>query len=142
MIKVLLLEDNPGDQLLISEALRESKLMKELIAFEDGETLLENIQNGNILKERPELFLLDINLPKVNGFEILQTLKGPNSPFKHSPIIMLSTSSFDYDIEKAYGYGASGYMVKSSEFSDLKEKIYCLLRYWIETTEVPPLDLN
>jgi len=139
MLKVILLEDNPGDQLLITEALSESGHLSEIKAHNDSEEFLDDIESGKLAEWKPQLFLLDINLPKISGFEILKKLREQNSIFRYCPAVMLSTSSFDHDIEKAYSFGASGYMVKSSEFSELQEKVNCAMHYWCFANHFPIL---
>lgn len=132
-LKIALLEDNPGDQILIEEALKGSDRLEDIIKFDDGEDLIKASKEGSLIDFCPQLFLLDINLPRIGGLEILKQLRGPKSNYRSTPVIMLSTSSFDHDIERAYQNGAFGYLVKSSEFEVLQSNITTIMDYWSET---------
>lgn len=137
-LNVILLEDNIGDQLLIEECLRSTEHLNDLLIFESGDKLLNQLeQKEKLLEFKADLFLLDINLPRYSGFEILAEIRSKETPFSHFPAIMLSTSSFDNDIEKAYELGANGYMVKNSDFDKLQKNLSNLMDYWSVTMHLP-----
>lgn len=137
-IKILLVEDNEGDILLTTEALEECKVKIEIKVLRNGSDalnfLIENSQKQK--SDLPDLILLDINLPKKNGHEVLQSAK--NHPdLKHIPIIILTTSSSEIDILKAYQEHANCYIIKPlevSEFLDLTAKIE---QFWFNTAKLP-----
>lgn len=137
-IKILLIEDNEGDILLTMEALKECKLPNELKILRDGNEalnfLMSQVKFGS--SELPDLILLDINLPKKNGHEVLQSVK--NHPdLKHIPIIILTTSSSEIDVLKAYQGHANCYIIKPldvDEFLNITSKIE---EFWFNTAKLP-----
>jgi CheY-like chemotaxis protein len=98
-VHILLVEDNEGDILLTVEALEEGRIANVIEVARDGQEALNKLQNDFVDKKLPDLILLDINLPKMNGHEVLEKLK-KNDDLKHIPVIMLSTSSSEMDIMK------------------------------------------
>ncbi len=137
-IKILLVEDNEGDILLTTEALEECKVPSELHILRDGSEALHFLitKARKSLKELPDLILLDINLPKKNGYEVLESVK--NHPdLKHIPIIMLTTSSSETDILRAYREHANCYIVKPLEVSDFLNVTSKIEEFWLNTAWLP-----
>lgn len=136
--KILLIEDNEGDVLLIEEALLEAKIDCELVVAKDGSEgiriLKELSQDKSMLL--PDLILLDINLPKQNGHEVLASIK-KNPALKKIPVIVLSTSSYDSDIEKAYELHANCYIVKPLEVNSFLIMVNSLKAFWFSTVKLP-----
>lgn len=123
--KVLLVEDNLGDVVLMEEAIAQKKLNIHLDHCEDGGAALEYLKKieTNQLEEPPKLIILDLNLPKVSGKEVLKKFK-TSEVAKAIPIIIFSTSSLDSDISDCYLNGANAFLTKPSdvfEFFDLME---------------------
>lgn len=118
MLNVLLAEDNPGDVLLIREALKEGGFDFELTVQQDGECMLlhiDSIDNGE--RACPDIVLLDLNLPKASGHVLLQKMR--SSPSCHEvPIIIVTSSDSAKDRELAERLGASGYFRKASDFDE------------------------
>lgn len=114
--KVLMIEDNPGDVLLTTEALEESKYIVDVEVVNNGKDGVDFLfQNGNFENSaRPDLVLLDINLPLKTGHQVLQEIKA-NPGTREIPVIMLTTSSTQDDILTSYQEQASCYIVKPSE---------------------------
>lgn len=136
--KILLVEDNLGDILLTEEALRECKFPTELTVKKDGnEALLYLIrQQKKDPSELPNLILLDINLPKKNGHEVLESVK--NHPdLKHIPIIILTTSSSEWDILQAYREHCNSYIVKPVDAHEFFKITSVLEDFWIHTASIP-----
>ena len=136
--KILLVEDNLGDILLTEEALRECKFPTELIVKKDGnEALIYLIrQQKKDPPELPNLILLDINLPKKNGHEVLESVK--NHPdLKHIPIIILTTSSSEWDILQAYREHCNSYIVKPVDAQEFFKITSVLEDFWIHTASIP-----
>ncbi|GAC1381151.1 MAG: response regulator [Ginsengibacter sp.] len=137
-LHVLLIEDNDGDVELIKEAFSNSKLKRNLVVCSNGEHGL------NYMKERehagseqlPTLILLDINLPKIDGKELLAFLK-QHERFKRIPVIMLTSSSLPKDILYAYENHANSYIVKPSNLHDFTEAIRCIENFWINFVTYP-----
>lgn len=115
-MKILLVEDNEGDILLTTEALEDAKLTTSISVVRDGEEAIGCLKNSASLPtlDLPDLILLDINLPKLNGHDVLRYIKG-NDVLKDITVIMLTTSSSPRDISLSQENFASGYMTKPLE---------------------------
>ena len=137
-IEILLVEDNEGDILLTTEALESCKLDNILKVVNDGEEALEFIyKNGKYSHEStPDIILLDVNLPKKNGHEVLQEIKS-NVLYKHIPIIMLTTSSSSIDIKKAYANYVNCYITKPVEPQDFIDAVSEIESFWLNLVELP-----
>ncbi|MDR1849121.1 MAG: response regulator [Zoogloeaceae bacterium] len=112
-IKILLVEDNPGDVRLIVESLRESRVIASMVVAKDGVEALEILQSPPSYEgePRPDLILLDLNLPRMDGREFLEVIK--NSPeFKHIPVVILTISSAKDDIVRAYKHHVDCFITK------------------------------
>ncbi len=137
-INILLVEDNEGDILLTTEALEEGKIFKTLKVIRDGASVI-NFLNEIVEKspsELPDLILLDINLPKKNGHEVLKEVKSIKL-LQHIPIIMLTTSSSEIEILKSYQHHANCYLVKPMEVSDFIGVIEKIEEFWLSTARLP-----
>ena len=137
-VEILLVEDNEGDILLTTEALESCKLDNTLKVVNDGEEALEFIyKNGKYSNEiTPDIILLDVNLPKKNGHEVLQKIKS-NVLYKHIPIIMLTTSSSSVDIKKAYANYVNCYITKPVEPEDFIDAVSEIESFWLNLVELP-----
>jgi CheY-like chemotaxis protein len=133
-------EDDPDDQLLVERAFASAKLKSGLRFVNDGEELLDYLhQRSGHSREtspRPDLILLDLNMPRKNGREALREIKA-DPALKHIPVIVLTTSSREEDISGSYAMGASSYIVKPDAFADLVAVVKTLESYWLETVELP-----
>jgi two-component system, chemotaxis family, response regulator Rcp1 len=136
--RVLLVEDNPGDIRLTQEALKESEMEIVLDVVSDGEQALDFLMKRNKYTEatRPNVILLDLNLPKKNGIEVLKEVKAHES-LKKIPIIVLTTSDADHDIAKAYSFHANCYILKPVDFDDFSKVIRLIEMYWFNTVQLP-----
>ncbi|TVP45838.1 MAG: response regulator [Mongoliibacter sp.] len=137
-IHILLVEDNEGDILLTTEALEDRKISIQLSIARDGQEALDFIfQRGKFENvEEPDLILLDINLPKKNGHEVLQIIKSEES-YKHIPILMLSTSSSGKDIVTSYKNHANCFITKPVEVDNFQEAIASVEEFWMHTAKLP-----
>jgi CheY-like chemotaxis protein len=137
MRKILLIEDNEGDIFLIKEALRESKFQGEIIEIKDGEAAIDYfIKEDACLKSLSvDLILLDINLPKKNGHEVLYFIKN-SCCLKHIPVVMLTTSSLKNDIKQAYDNSVNSYVTKPSDTEEYQALIAHILNYWFFISQV------
>jgi CheY-like chemotaxis protein len=138
---ILLAEDDPDDIYLISEAIDESGLHAELIIVENGVELLEYLQQAGKYANSPDwrfpdLLLLDLNMPLMNGREALAAIKADES-LRSLPIIVLTTSNAHSDLEQSYGHGASGFITKPAGFKALRDMIAQIGSYWLETVSLP-----
>ena len=124
-LKILLIEDDEIERMKFSRVA--SKMGNHtIIEAENGERALETLDQI----ETPNLIVLDLNMPKVNGIEFLKILKS-NSSLNYIPIIVMSTSNNRNDIKKCYEIGVSGYMIKPLHYEDYKNKISNLIGYWM-----------
>lgn len=139
-INILLVEDNEGDILLTTEALEEGKISNTLKVIRDGATMLNYLKEiaENSPSELPDLILLDINLPKKNGHEVLKEVKS-NKLLKHIPVIMLTTSSSEVDILKSYQEHANCYLIKPMEVSDFLKVIEKIEDFWLSLVRLPKM---
>jgi two-component system, chemotaxis family, response regulator Rcp1 len=136
--RILLVEDNAGDVRLTREALREAEVAVELVAVPDGDQALEFLRgDGARPDRRPHLILLDLNLPKKNGLEVLEEIKG-DPELRHTPVIMLTTSSSARDIAACYDRGVNCYVVKPLELDDFTRLVQEINRFWFEVARLPP----
>lgn len=136
--RILLVEDNPGDIRLTQEALKESNLDIHLDVVSDGEQAVDFLTHKGKYADavRPSIILLDLNLPKKNGIEVLREIKF-NDALKKIPVIVLTTSDADHDISKAYGLHANCYILKPVDFDDFAKVIKLVEVYWFNTVKLP-----
>ena len=137
-VKILLVEDNEGDIMLTKEALEDAKILIELKVLKDGKSAIDFLtktdQYAN--EETPDLLLLDVNLPKKNGLEVLQYIKGSDT-LKHIPVIMLTTSSSESDINRSYNNYANCYITKPVEVNDFLAIVTTIENFWISIVKLP-----
>jgi CheY-like chemotaxis protein len=137
-IHILLVEDNEGDIVLTTEALEEGKVANSLSVVKDGWEAIQYLEKNDGYEdaEEPNLVLLDINLPKVNGHEVLKHIKTSDS-LKHIPVIMLTTSSDQNDINKSYQNHSNCYITKPVEVNKFIEVISTIENFWISIVQLP-----
>ncbi len=134
-IEIVLVEDNPDDAELTIRALRKANVSNPLIHLEDGAEALDFIfctgkysdRNGNI---KPRLILLDLNMPKVNGIEVLRQLKSDENT-KTIPVVVLTSSQEDPDVKTCYQLGVNSYIVKPVGFTNFTKAISEVGLYWV-----------
>jgi len=135
-VHILLVEDNEGDILLTTDALEESKINNHVTVVRDGEAAINYFKCLDDLKKAPDLILLDINLPKKNGHEVLAYIKSHES-FRHIPTIMLTTSSSRQDIMLAYKNYANCYITKRVDVLDFFQSITTIEDFWMNIASMP-----
>lgn len=138
--RILLVEDSPQDIELTLAALEENRLANEVIVVRDGEAALDFLYKRGIFKLRtpgnPAVILLDLKLPKVDGLEVLECIKGdPN--LKAIPVVMLTSSREERDLVNSYELGVNAYVVKPVDFKDFVEAIKELGLFWAVINEPP-----
>jgi two-component system, chemotaxis family, response regulator Rcp1 len=137
--QLLLVEDNYGDVLLTREAFRSARLTNNLAVAGDGEQALAMLRReGNFAGQpRPDVILLDLNLPRLDGREVLSAIK--NDPaLKTIPVIVLTSSQADIDIQKSYELQANGYIVKPVTFDRLQEIVASIETFWFSVVVLAP----
>lgn len=133
---VLLVEDNPGDIVMIREAFEQSLTPIQLYVVSNGEQAIKFVRRTDRDAPRPSLILLDLNLPIYNGLEVLADLKG-DPEFLSIPIVMLTTSRAQRDIEQCYALHANAYIVKPDDFDGYADVILQLARCFLDLISLP-----
>lgn len=135
---VLVVDDDEDDQFLIRAAFQKDSERYQLHFASDGTHVLEDIQSPRIL---PDLILLDLNMPIINGFEVLKHLK--NSPiYKHVPVVILTTSENQTDIDQAYELGANSFITKPIDHQSLVDLAEQVRLYWFTLAKTPSRRTN
>lgn len=134
-------DDDEDDRLLTQDALTESRVVNELHFVEDGVQLLEYLERkgkfaDKAVSPRPGLILLDLNMPRMDGREALESIKA-NPNLKSIPVVILTTSKQEEDMVKGYNLGAASYITKPVTFDGLVELMKTLGKYWVEFVELP-----
>jgi CheY-like chemotaxis protein len=143
-ITILICDDDEDDRMLTQQALEDAHISNDLRFVEDGEQLLDYLyQRGEYSGEtgaapRPGLILLDLNMPKLDGREALQRIKG-DVTLHDIPVVVLTTSSLDEDVIRSYKFGVNSFITKPVTFSGLVDAMNVLGRYWLEIVELPPV---
>jgi len=135
---VMVADDDPDDQLMIRDAFEECWAECKLCFVHDGVELLTHLKNtgSDAGQRRPDLILLDLNMPRKDGRQTLADIK--SSPdFKSIPTVMLTTSQNEDDIASCYDLGANSYIVKPTRYADLLDVAKSLKHYWVNTVELP-----
>lgn len=140
-VTILMAEDDEDDRMLAREALRESRVLNNLLFVEDGVELLNYLhRKGKYADESsyppPSLILLDLNMPRMDGREALAHIKS-DPALRAIPVVILTTSKAEEDMIKGYDLGAASYITKPVNFRNLVELMKALGQYWIEFVELP-----
>jgi len=133
---ILLVEDNPMDVDLTLRAFEECKLAIPIEVARDGEEALAWIPRWEAGAPKPVMILLDVNMPKVGGIEVLQRLKS-HPVLRTIPVVMLTTSAMGEDVQTAYEYGANSYIVKPVSFDQFMAAAAQIERYWATLNQRP-----
>lgn len=137
-IEILLVEDSPADVLLTREAFKESRIVNTIHVAEDGIHAMDFLyKRGKYASvPRPDLILLDLNLPRKNGREVLAEIKG-DPDLRAIPIVVLTTSSAEEDILRAYNLNANCYVVKPVGFDNFMQAIQSIRHFWFSVVTLP-----
>ena len=136
-VEILLVEDNEGDVRLTREALREGHLRNNLHVVGDGERALDFLfRRGDYVGvPRPDLILLDLNLPRKDGREVLQDIK-QDEALRHIPVVILSTSQSEQDVARSYRLGANAFVTKPVDIDRFFAVIRSLEQFWLDTARL------
>lgn len=137
-IKILFVEDNEGDIVLTLEALKEAKINNYITVLRDGEEALQFLRKEGKFKntETPDLILLDINLPRMDGKEVLANIK-KDPRLMVIPVVILTTSDSEKDILDSYNNHANCYITKPVDFKKFMEVIHTIKDFWISIVQLP-----
>ena len=137
-IEILLVEDNPGDVRLTKEALNEGKVLNKLHVVEDGVEALAFLNREGRYADvsRPELILLDLNLPKKDGRDVLAEIKA-NGDLRRIPVVVLTTSRSEEDILKSYDLNANCYITKPVDLDQFFSVVKSINEFWLSIVKLP-----
>ena len=140
-VEILLVEDNPGDVRLTKEALKEGKVYNNLHWAKDGVEALEFLkrQGKHAKAPRPDIILLDLNLPKKDGREVLALIK-KDSDLKQIPVVVLTTSEAEEDVLKSYELHANCYVTKPVDLEKFIHVVQSIDRFWLTVVTLPPAE--
>jgi CheY-like chemotaxis protein len=137
---ILMADDDPDDRMLMKEALEENNLPHSILFVEDGAELLDYLHRSGKFTVGPtmipDLILLDLNMPKIDGREALSKIKS-NATLRRIPIVVLTTSSADEDIINAYDLGVNSFICKPARFNELVDVAREIARYWFGVVVLP-----
>jgi len=140
-LEIILVEDNADDAALAIRALKKQNLANKLVHLNDGAEALDFIfgtgeYSGRNIENTPKVILLDLKMPKVNGMEVLEKLKS-DPLMKDIPVVILTSSGEDPDIQKCYDLGANSYIVKPVDFDNFSKTVVELGLYWVVLNKAP-----
>jgi CheY-like chemotaxis protein len=140
---ILLVEDNPDDELLAIRALKKNNIMNEAVVARDGAEALNylfgaGVYAGRDMSVMPQIILLDLKLPKIDGLEVLRRLRNDERT-KLLPVVVLTSSKEERDLTESYSLGANSYIRKPVNFDQFTEAIRQLGLYWLVLNESPPI---
>jgi len=138
-VDILLVEDNPGDVRLAKEALKESKMLNMIYVVEDGMEAIAFLrkQGKYADKPRPDLILLDLNLPKKDGREVLADIKS-DKDLRRIPVVILTVSSAEEDVLKSYSLHANCYITKPIDLDQFIKVVKAVENFWLTIVKLPP----
>lgn len=138
LVEILLVEDNPGDARLCEEALKESKVLNNLHIVKDGQEALDYVFKKNQYENAvtPDLIILDLNLPRVDGKEVLANIKNDENT-KTIPVVILTSSKAEEDIVKTYELHANSYITKPLDFDQFIEIVKQINQFWFGIVKLP-----
>ena len=144
--KLLIVEDNPDHTEMIQIALSSDNLLNKIYTVTNGEEALDYLyRRGEYIDKskspRPSLVLLDIKLPRIDGFEVLRHIKSDEN-LKSIPVILLTTSTEKSEIKRGYEYGANSYVTKPLRFGEFMDRVKNIYTYWILTNLLPTMEHN
>lgn len=141
--KILLVEDNPSDIDLTLRAFEKQKISYEIVVAEDGKEALDYLfgtgeYSDRDIMEQPGVILLDLNLPLIDGKEVLKQIRA-HEHTRRLPVVMLTSSREDQDVAQSYDLGVNSYIRKPVDFNQFSEAVRQLGLYWLDINETPPI---
>lgn len=135
-ISILLVEDNPGDVRLTVEALKEGKILNQMSVVADGIEAMDFLRNSDI-QTRPDLIMLDLNLPRMSGQEVLVAIKADEA-LRRIPVVVLTTSDSEQDILNSYDMHANCYVIKPVDLDQFMKVVRSIEEFWLTIVKLPP----
>ena len=138
-VRILLVEDNPGDVRLTMEAFKDGKVGNPMDVVKDGVEALAYLRQEGAYSDKPlpDLILLDLNLPRMDGREVLAAVKA-DSRLKRIPVVVLTTSAAEQDVQKSYLLQASCFITKPVDFNKFSEVVRGIDSFWLSIVTLPP----
>lgn len=138
-VEILLAEDNPGDVKLTQKALEKGRLTNNLHVVNDGVETMQFLRGEGeyVDRPRPDLILLDLNMPRKDGREVLEDIKG-NPGLKRIPVVVLTSSEAEEDVLRSYELHANAYLTKPVDFSGFIDVVGKLEEFWLQVVKLPP----
>ena len=138
-LKILLIEDNRADVRLTIEAIRDAGLSSNLFTARDGRDALDHLRGEGAYEEpaKPDLILLDLNLPNLDGRQVLAEIKNDDS-LKHIPVIVLTTSENEEDVLQVYRAHANCYLTKPIDLDEFIDLVKAIEEFWLRRVQLPP----
>ena len=138
-IQILIVEDSPSDAFIVTEALKHGEEPNEVFAVHDGVEAMEFLRHQGKYSDapRPDVILLDLNMPRKDGREVLAEIK-TDERLKSIPVIVLTSSAADQDVLTAYRLHANCYLAKPVDFSKFKEMVGTIETFWFKNVTLPP----
>jgi two-component system, response regulator len=138
---ILLVEDNPDDEILTVRALKKNNILNDVVVVRDGAEALDYLFGAGSYADRdmtvmPQIILLDLKLPKIDGLEVLHRVRG-NERTRLLPVVVLTSSSEEQDMIESYSLGANSYIQKPVDFNRFSEAVKNLGLYWLVLNESP-----
>ena len=134
-IEILLVEDNPADVRLAQEAFKDARVANRLHVARDGVEALSMLRDATGAVPRPDLILLDLNLPRKDGREVLQDIKH-DEVLRHIPVVIFSTSQSEQDVARSYRLGANAFVTKPVDVDRFFQVIRALEQFWLDTARL------
>ncbi|CAK0778558.1 Response regulator [Azospirillaceae bacterium] len=143
---ILLVEDNPSDIALTKRAVTKNMASQRMVVVEDGQEAVDFLFAAGKYQERdrfdlPSLVLLDMNLPKLDGVEVLRRVRS-NPVTRRLPVVILSSSVEERDLSRSYDLGVNSYIRKAVDYTQFSEYMKCLSFYWLTINEAPPTNTS
>ncbi len=135
-ISILLVEDNPGDVRLTVEALKEGKILNQMSVVADGIEAMDFLRNSDT-QTRPDLIMLDLNLPRMSGQEVLVAIKADEA-LRRIPVVVLTTSDSEQDILNSYDMHANCYVIKPVDLDQFMKVVRSIEEFWLTIVKLPP----
>jgi chemotaxis family two-component system response regulator Rcp1 len=137
-IEILMADDSPSDQAMTQEAIRQSKLFNKLHVVDDGEQAIQFLRKEGKFSgaPTPDLILLDLNMPRKTGYEVLAEIK-KDPRWQHIPVVILTSSSAELDVMNSYKLQANCYVVKPIDFDRFSEVVHSIEYFWFSTVKLP-----
>jgi len=135
-IEILLVEDNPGDVRLIKEVFKDAKIYNNMLVAYDGEAAIEILRRDDGNVTLPDLILLDLNLPKKDGREVLREIKGDDC-LKCIPVVILTTSNAEEDLIETYKMNANCYITKPVDLDQFINVVKSIENFWLSIVKLP-----